>query len=145
MRDRNTLVYEKLDDETEKQNDRSRIKTPNTRNDDLADMEINVNGGTSNKIIKHLDSRRTQEGCVSGCKQDRQRSWYTWRNFFAWKTYPTHTVEQPHKWVRASLRLGSIFSHVYEFQGDFRVDFKKNTLHKGLWSVLSSVMWWTLE
>ena len=28
MRDRNTLVYEKLDDETEKQNDRSRIKTP---------------------------------------------------------------------------------------------------------------------
>lgn len=74
MRDRNTLVYEKLDDETEKQNDRSRIKTPNTRNADLADMEINVNGGTSNKIIKHLDSRRTQEGCVSGCKQDRQRS-----------------------------------------------------------------------
>ena len=74
MRDRNTLVYEKLDGETEKQNDRSRIKTPNTRNDDLADMEINVNGGTSNKIIKHLGSRRTQEGCVSGCKQDRQRS-----------------------------------------------------------------------
>ena len=72
MRDRNTLVYEKLDDEIEKRNDRSRIKTPNTRNDDLADKEINVNGGTSHKIIKHLDSRRTQEGCVSGCKQDRQ-------------------------------------------------------------------------